>query len=111
MTVEQTGAIDFIHVAKVSGDIRLTIVDHLPWNKDEGAHLLLLQKKLNNYLEFIESGQILEQIPDARNRKMVINVVGEYPLSDAAKVFLKKADDLASKKLGINLIFSLRHPA
>ena len=110
MTIEQTNVIDFLHVTKASGVVRLTIVDHLPWDQDEGVHLLLLQSKLNKYLEFIEGGQIIRDIPDAESRDIVINLVGEYPLSKLAKVFFEKAGD-AIEDLGFRLIFSLKWPA
>jgi hypothetical protein len=32
MTIEETKKIDFISISKTSGDVRLTISDHLKWN-------------------------------------------------------------------------------
>ena len=110
MTIEQPSVVDFVHVTKTSGVIRLTIVDHLPWDQDEGEHLLLLQTKLNNYLEYIEGGQIRKNVPDAKDRNVVINVIGDYPLSEQASVFLEKAGR-AIEDLGFRLVFSLIHPA
>ena len=110
MTIEQSEVIDFVHLTKVSGVIVLTVVDHLPWDQDEGEHLLLLQTKLNNYLEYIEGGQIQNNVADAKERKVVINVIGEYPLSKQAKIFFQKVSD-AIDDLGFRLIFSLHDPA
>jgi hypothetical protein len=110
MTIEQPSVVDFVHVTKTSGVIRLTIVDHLPWDQDEGEHLLLLQTKLNNYLEYIEGGQIRKNVPDANDRNVVINVIGDYALSEQASVFLERAGR-AIEDLGFRLVFSLIHPA
>src|SRR5579871_5176627 len=105
MSIEQTEKIDFITVDKASGDVWLTISDHLPWNDDEGIHLVLLQQKLNAYLRFIESGEIFEKAPDAKGRRIVINVVGKFPLSRQADFSFGKARD-AIEGAGFQLQFS-----
>jgi hypothetical protein len=56
MSVEQTDKIDFISTSP-GEKVVLTISDHLSW--DEDGHLHLLQDKINVYLEFIESEQLL----------------------------------------------------
>jgi CRP-like cAMP-binding protein len=91
MSIDQTGTVDIIHIDDESNDVVLTITDHLDWNTAEGEHLLLLQEKLNTYLRFVESGEILEQYPKARGRRIVISVAGKYGLSDAAKSFYAQA--------------------
>ena len=68
MSVDQTNKIDF-GVDKASGDLKLAISDHSPWDEDEGDHLFLMQDKLNAYLSFIESGELFEKVPDAEGRR------------------------------------------
>jgi len=109
MSIEQAETIDFATFDKTSGDLWLTISDHLPWSEEEGAHLVLLQNKLNAYLRFIESGEILRKFPDAKGRLVVINWVGKFPLSRQAEVFLSKAKG-AIEGAGIRLQFSLMQP-
>ena len=58
MSIEQSDKIDFISITK-SGKVQLTISDHLEWNNEE-MHLLILQKKINAYLDYIQSEQIFE---------------------------------------------------
>jgi len=90
MTVEQSDTVDFIGVERETGDLILTISDHLAWEPDFNEHLDALQAKLNAYLRFIESGEILSAYPDARGRPMVIEVVGQFDLPpDAREVFEK----------------------
>jgi hypothetical protein len=78
VSVEQTSTIDFATIDHSSGDIWLTISDHLPWDADEIGHLELLQGKINAYLRFIESGELMRKIPDAAGRSVIIDLVGMY---------------------------------
>jgi hypothetical protein len=106
MSIEQTDTVDFVSVDSVSDDLLLTISDHLAWDEGEGEHLFLLQKKLNAYLRFIESGEVSKKFPEARGRNVVINVVGRFPLSEKASLFFSKATS-AIQASGVNLKFSL----
>jgi len=67
MTVEQTDSVDFVAMNHGVGDVLLVISDHLDWS-DEHAHARLLQGKIYRYLDFVDSGELLEQFPDARCR-------------------------------------------
>lgn len=106
MSIEQTDAIDFVSIDDESGNVLLTISDHLDWNEDEGRHLVLLQGKLNSYLRFIESGEILEEFPNVKGRNVIINLVGQFPLSEKAKIFLERAGGAISGA-GFSLKFKL----
>ena len=105
MTVEDIDKIDFATGERRTGDMILTISDHLDWDENEGEHLVMLQKKLNTYLEFIESGQIYAKIPQAVGRKIVIQVMGKYPLSEEAGKFYRLAGK-AIESYGYSLRFS-----
>ena len=101
MSIEDTNVVDAIGVETATGDVVLTIADHLDW-EDEGGHLLLLQEKLNAYLRFIESGEMNQTYPEAENRRVVINVIGRYPLSEhAMKVFDQAIATLNSAGIGL----------
>lgn len=90
MTVEQAGVIDFVGINRETGEVVLTISDHLDW-ADSIAHQTILQKKFNSYLAFVESGEIFESYPDARGRRVVIRVVFKNPPDGAGKDFLVRA--------------------
>lgn len=87
MSVEQTSVIDMIGINRDSGKVILTVSDHLPWDAKEHEHLLLLQEKINTYLRFIESGEVYREYPDALKHQFVIEVVGQYSLSEKAQAF------------------------
>jgi hypothetical protein len=103
MTVEESAKIDFAAIEPQSDEMRLIISDHLDWT-DEGEHLLLLQSKLNTYLAFIESGEIYAKLPKAVGLKIVIEVVGKFPLSEEASKFYRLAGG-AIKDAGFSLRF------
>jgi hypothetical protein len=109
MSVDQTDTIDFATIDKASGELWLTISDHLPWDENEGNHLVLLQGKLNAYLRFIESGEVFKKVPDAKGRSIVINLVGKFPLSQKANVFFERVR-AAIEAAGFRLQFSLMRP-
>jgi len=67
----------------------LTVSDHLPWYDD--SHLEVLQAKLNTYLAFIESGELLEVYPNARNRRVTISVICKFEPDARGRQFLLEA--------------------
>ena len=87
MSVENKEIIDFISIDK-SNKIVLTISDHLKWdNKDD--HSLILQDKINAYLEVIESGQIYDIYPDAKDKNFIIQLAMKYKPNKRANDFLE----------------------
>ena len=89
MSVEQPDVIDIISTDRLTGDTVLTISDHLDWS-DSTAHQLLLQRKLNRYLAFVESGEILESYPDARGKSIMFSAVFRFPPDASGRSFLTK---------------------
>jgi uncharacterized protein DUF6572 len=89
MSIDQLGVVDIISTRQ-SGEICLTISDHLDW-VDTHDHLLRLQEKLNAYLRFLESGEIYERYPEASGRKLIIAVVFMVDPNPEARSFLAKA--------------------
>lgn len=90
MAVDQPDVIDIIGVRRESGEVVLTISDHLDWS-DSREHQLILQEKLNAYLAFVESGEILESYPDSRGRRVVFCVVFQFAPDDGGRAFLEAA--------------------
>lgn len=90
-SLDNPNIVDAVGVEKATGFIILTITDSWDWS-DEGQHLLALQAKLNSYFDFIESGQIFEEYPNAKGRKIIIDVVTRFPLPEIGVQFLQKAN-------------------
>jgi hypothetical protein len=90
MTVEQHDVIDFAGI-DIDGNAKLTISDHLPWT-DPDAHLFHLQKKINGYLRFVESGEIYQSFPEMAGRRVLITVVLKFTIPPDAQWFFTKCE-------------------
>jgi hypothetical protein len=84
MTVEQTSVVDIAYVDQETGITHLVVSDHLQWDAE---HLLVLQEKINCYLSFIESGEILDTLPSSKDRNIQIDVITKYKPTEEALHF------------------------
>jgi hypothetical protein len=66
VSVEQTDEVDIVGIDRETGHVVLTVSDHLDWSDSVGHQIILLQKKLNRYLTFVESGEILDNTQTRR---------------------------------------------
>lgn len=107
MSVEQAQVLDYIGLDKVTGDIVLTISDHLEWDeRSEENHLRLLQDKINAYIGYIDSGRAIERYPDANKRNYIISVVGRVQPSAMGLKFFD-AVRLKLDEIGCKLRFEM----
>lgn len=92
MSVADTGVIDMWGIPDWDkSKVELVITDHLGWEpEEEMEHLLALQKKINSYISFIESGEISTAIPAAAGKAPLIRVIGKYALSKQAEAFVER---------------------
>lgn len=74
-----------------SGQCKLSIFEHMPWDR---ALLSELQGKINECLQFIESGEIYTSYPQARGRDFVIDIRCIYAPDQGAQNFLLTAQQL-----------------
>ena len=61
MRLSDPETVDYLGIEKETGWVVLTLVDDCDWS-DETRHLALLQTKLNRYFDFIDSGEVYEQL-------------------------------------------------
>lgn len=94
MSVEDKNKIDAISNNK-EDMVLLTISDHLEWDNNE--HLLILQEKINSYMDFLESGQIYESYPSALDKKIIIQIVFKYLPNRIAEEFLEVVKEILNK--------------
>jgi hypothetical protein len=92
MSVDQVDVIDLISTDG-AGDVVLTVSDHLDWS-DSSHHQTILQKKLNAYLAFVESGEILQKYPDSAGRPILFKVVSKFRPDTEGSLFLKRAGEV-----------------
>jgi hypothetical protein len=96
MAVDNPGVIDAIGADRTTGEVVLTIADHLEWD-DGNEHLLVLQEKINRYLGFIEAGELLANYPSAQGKPVRIDVVCKYPPSEAGERALTLASGIIER--------------
>lgn len=103
--IEKTNEIDAIGIDRDTGIVVLKIFDHLNW-ENEQYHLYLLQEKINSYLRFMESKEIFDIYPDAKNRKLNISIsFKEKPSANGIK-FLDVVSNIISNA-GFLLTYSI----
>src|SRR5262249_18572450 len=95
MSVDNHNVIDAVGIDKVTGEVVLTIADHFDWDEDQ--HLLVLQEKINRYLAFIESGEILTEYPKAIGKPIRIDICCKYSPSEMGEAFLTRAQEVINK--------------
>jgi Family of unknown function (DUF6572) len=106
MAIDNAGVVDFISIDPTTDKVMLTIADHLEWDENTDEHTRLLREKLSTYVEFIESGELLEKYPKAKGREVIVNVVGKYPLNEEASAFYQQTSS-AMERMGAKLRFQL----
>jgi hypothetical protein len=105
MTVEQPKVIDFVSTSKERTRVYLTISDHLDWSEDdEEHHLLSLQEKIQNYLHFVESGQLAKYRSEFKGLPVTIRVKAKYPLQGEGVKFYEAVHKIVADA-GLTLEF------
>lgn len=93
MAIDNVNVIDGMGINEVNNSLRLLLTDHLQWEGDnalsEKDHLLLLQKKINAYLTFLETKQYVEKYPDIKIKMAIIEIHFKYAVTDNCRKFLQ----------------------
>lgn len=89
MAVDNPSVVDVVSVDHLKKCVVLDIADHLDWSEEQ-QHLLTLEKKINAYLEFIQSGQLCEVYPDAEGQAPIIHVACYHEPTKAAIAFFNE---------------------
>jgi hypothetical protein len=102
LAVTDPDVIDLIGIDATTGAVVLTIADHLDWSVPL-QHLGALQEKLQTYLRFIESGELGNSYPEARGRRVEIEVALEHPLDPmGVQFFAELAPILREAGVGLH---------
>jgi hypothetical protein len=104
MSIDNPNVIDFVGIDLDTGEVVLTISDHLPWD-EEIEHFAMLEAKIRGYVAYVSSGQLLEWRPDSTSRRIRIDVVLLHPASPGALQFLTEAQE-ALDPYGISIRYS-----
>jgi hypothetical protein len=102
MTIEQSDKVDGMGVDAGNGEVVLIISDHLEW-VDQAAHFSKLEQKLGGYINFVQSGQLEESVPQAKVMPTRIKLVHQYDPPVEAKSIL---NSIAQQLAEMNFRFS-----
>ncbi len=101
--------IDAIGIDKENNSVVLAIFDHLNW-EDEYDHLLLLQDKVNVYINCIESGGIYSSYLEAKNHNtFIIDIKFKYPITENCKKLIKHIQEVLSQIKELDLKINLKY--
>ena len=96
MAIDETDVVDAIGVDGVSGQLVMTIADHLDW-KEVQLHLEALRDKFNAYLRAVQDGDLVNSYPDAEGRRVVIELVTRVELPEVGLRFLDHVRQTANQ--------------
>jgi hypothetical protein len=88
MAIDNPEVVDIVSLDS-AGNVVLTVSDHLDWTDTE-RHPSMLQAKLNRYLAFVESGEILEACPEAKERPVMLKVLTLFEPDTSGAGFLER---------------------
>jgi hypothetical protein len=103
MAVDNPEVVDAIGVDEEQ-NVVLTIFDHLEWEMED--HLQILQDKINAYLGFVEDGELVENYPDAKGRRVAINIMAQFEPNEEGVDFLDKVKTIL-EEAGYQLFFQV----
>lgn len=96
MSVDEPSVIDITAFDPAGTETLLVIADHLRWLIDdpdspytEVDHLRMLQTKVYRYVDFIDSGELLQKFPQSAGTAPVILIKFLFPLSRNATNLVK----------------------
>lgn len=94
MRLTDTNTVDYLGLEKDSGHVVLTLIDDLDW-MDDIQHLSLLQSKVNRYFDFIESGEVYEQLRETTGLEVTkatpikISILAKHEPSSEGRRFME----------------------
>lgn len=105
MALDKPGIIDQVGIHDTADAVILTILDNEDWSNID-QHLERLQNKLNTYLDFATGGSLLKQYPEAKEKRIIVEVLGSHVLPEEGLSFFNQAKEVISQ-LNIHLSFKL----
>lgn len=96
MSIEHLDRIDAISI-NCKDRVILSISDHLDWDNEQ-LHSTMLQDKIFAYLEFMESGQMLEIYPDSKDKLQGIMVHLKFAPTEFGSDVLQNIKDFFDSK-------------
>jgi hypothetical protein len=88
MSLHDVDAIDYIGVNVLFKRVYAGLFDDLDW-RDERVHQDLLTKKIDRYIRYFRSGQLLLNYPKVRGYEIMLEYVSMHPMTPSALEYWK----------------------
>lgn len=111
MRLTDPNTVDYLGLEKDTGHVVLTLIDDCDWG-DDIQHLSLLQAKVNRYFDFIESGEVYEQLRETTGREVAsitpvkISILAKYEPSGEGHRFFEHVSRVA-EDAGVRFSFKV----
>ena len=76
--MQQHNQVDIVSVSRDGKTFVLSLVETRAWD-EKGQNILDMQKKIKNYLHYVESGRFYQQYPEAKGKMVRFRLHTEYP--------------------------------
>lgn len=93
MSLLDVDSIDYVGVNNLFKRVYVGIFDDLNWD-DEAKHFALLTKKIDRYMQYIRSGQLLTAYPAVRGYPVIFEYVAMRPMTRSAETFWKSRENI-----------------
>lgn len=104
MSVTESNVIDGVVYNKKLDVFYLVITDHLEW--EDVGHLSILKNKIETYVHYFESGQLIKNTPKAQGKKVIILILAQYSFDTSAISFFEQVRNIITP-LNIGLEYRL----
>ena len=98
MSVDQRDVVDFIGRDRDSDAVVLSISDHREWGSSYDEHVDALRRKLESYVAFVSSGQLLATYPAAAGRPVHVEIIQKYEPDERGQAWLNSAKEEAARQ-------------
>ena len=103
MALSYLGIIDATSISDEQKRVILTIVDDISWDtsvEEKKKHIKMIETKINNYLRYITSGQVLDNYPESVGYGVGIVIQCKYPITrKVQEIYAKIAEQFQQRDI------------
>lgn len=103
MSIKNTNIIDKIGINTSTDSIALSIIDDMDWTNID-THLKYIQEKVYRYLDYIESGEMIEDYPKFANRPIIIRIYSKFQIPEDGIKLLNNLKEYLRENSNITLL-------
>lgn len=101
MALSNLNVVDATSISNEQKRVILTIVDDISWDttpEEKKKHIKMVEKKINNYFQYITSGQVLDNYPESVGYGVAIVIQCKYPITVKVQDIYKKIGDTLKQR-------------